>query len=129
MQRLWLVRLGKNGEFEADALSRSRLSIGFNVTEDLAAASDREAVLGIIRTIFPDSKPGRQANFAAQVNQFVNTMAVGDIVVSPLKTISKIGISEVIGPYQKLENGQPTRPVKWLATEVPRDTFMQDFAL
>jgi restriction system protein len=66
MQRLWLVRLGKNGEFEADALSRSRLSIGFNVTEDLAAASDREAVLGIIRTIFPDSKPGRQANFAAQ---------------------------------------------------------------
>jgi restriction system protein len=59
-------------------------------------------------------------------NQFVNTMAAGDIVVSPLKTISKIGISEVIGPYQKLENGQPTRPVKWLATEVPRDAFMQD---
>lgn len=45
---------------------------------------------------FPDAKPGRQANFAAQVNQFVNTMAIGDIVVSPLKTLSKIGIGAVI---------------------------------
>jgi restriction system protein len=126
MKRLWLVRLGKNGEFEADALSQSRLSIGFNVTKDLSAAKDRDAVLEVIKSIFPDSKPGRQANFAAQVNQFVNTMAIGDIIVSPLKTVSKIGISEITGPYQQLENGRPSRPVKWLATEVPRDAFKQD---
>jgi hypothetical protein len=29
MKRLWRVRLGKNGEFESDALNRSLLSIGF----------------------------------------------------------------------------------------------------
>ncbi len=126
MKRLWLVRLGKNGEYEADALDKSLLSIGFNMTANLSTAKDRDAILAVVKTTFPDAKPGRQANFAAQVNQFVNTMAVGDIVVSPLKTLSKIGICEITGPYQQLENGHPARPVKWLTTDVPRDAFKQD---
>jgi restriction system protein len=126
VKRLWLVRLGKNGEFEANAIEKSLVSIGFNITSDLSAAKDRNALLTVIKTIYPDAKPGRQANFAAQVNQFVNTMAIGDIVVSPLKTLSKIGIGEVTGPYQQLENGYPARPVKWLVTDVPRDAFKQD---
>jgi restriction system protein len=112
MKRLWFVRLGKNGEFEADALEKSLVSIGFNMTTDLSAAKDRDAILSIVKTVFPDAKPGRQGNFAAQVNQFVNTIAVGDIVVSPFKTLSKIGIGEVTGPYKQLENGHPARPVK-----------------
>jgi restriction system protein len=96
------------------------------MTVDLREAKDRDAVLNIMKQIFPDAKPGTQTNFAAQVNQFVNTMAVGDIVVSPLKSLSKIGIGEVSGPYQQLENGHPARPVKWLTTAIPRDTFKQD---
>ncbi len=85
MKRLWLVRLGKNGEQDALALEKSLLSIGFGMTVDLSSAKDREAILAKMKVAFPDGKPGRQANFTAQVNQFVNTMAVGDIVVSPLK--------------------------------------------
>jgi len=126
MKRLWLVRLGKNGEYEADALDTLILSIGFKITVDLNAAKDRNAILDVIKTIFPDATPGQQGNYAAQVNQFVNTMAVGDVVVSPLKTLSKIGIGEVTGPYQRLENGRPARPVKWLATDILRDAFKQD---
>lgn len=126
MKRLWLVRLGKNGEQDAIALERSLLSIGFGMTADLSNARDRDAVLAKIKVAFPDAKPGTQTNFAAQVNQFVNTMAVGDIVVSPLKTLSKLGIGEITGPYQQLEDGRPARPVKWLATDVPRDAFKQD---
>lgn len=126
MKRLWLVRLGRNGEFEADALDRSLLSIGFNMTSDLNAAKDRDAILDVVFKVFPDAAPGRQRNFAAQVNQFVNTMAKGDIVVSPFKTTSKIGIGEIIGPYQQLENGLPARPVRWLTTDVSRDAFKQD---
>jgi restriction system protein len=57
MQRLWLVRLGKNGEYEPDAIDKSLLSIGFNMTVDLSAAKDREAVLGVVKTVFPDAKP------------------------------------------------------------------------
>ena len=49
MKRLWLVRLGKNAEFESDALDKSLLSIGFNVTADLSGAKDRDAVLDRLR--------------------------------------------------------------------------------
>jgi hypothetical protein len=38
MKRLWLARLGKNGEFALDALDKSLLSIGFNMTADLSGA-------------------------------------------------------------------------------------------
>jgi restriction system protein len=60
------------------------------------------------------------------VNQFVNTMAAGDIVVSPFKTLSRFGIGEVTGPYQQLENGHPARPVRWLTIDISRDIFQQD---
>ena len=126
MKRLWLVRLGRNGEYDSDALDHSLLSIGFNITTNLSSAKDRDTILEVIKTVFPDAKTGRQRNFAAQVNQFVNTMAVGDIVFSPLKTLSKIGIGKITGPYQQLENGRAARPVKWLTTDVSRDAFKQD---
>ncbi len=126
MQRLWLVRLGKNGEFETSALDNALLSIDFSMTADLSAAQNRDAILNSVKEIFPDAKPRSQTNIAAQINQFVNTIAIGDIVVSPLKTLGKIALGEVTGAYQQLANGYPARPVKWLATDISRDTFKQD---
>ena len=126
MKRLWLVRLGKNGEFEGAALDENQLNIGFGITESLSEAKTRDAVLGYIVDKFPDAKPGRQRNFAAQVNQFINVMQVGDIVVSPLKTQSCIAIGEVAGPYMQRSDGGPMRQVKWLRTDIQRDTFKQD---
>ena len=49
MKRLWLVRLGRNGEFEGDALDKSLLTIGFNITADLSGAKDRDAILEFIK--------------------------------------------------------------------------------
>ena len=125
-QRLWLVRLGRDGEYEADALDRNLLNIGFSMVQDLAAAGTREQVLDAVRATFPEAKPATQGNYAAQINQFVNTIAVGDLVVSPLKTLGKIGIARVTGGYQRLANGHPARFVEWLTTDLPRDAFRQD---
>lgn len=125
-QRLWLVRLGRDGEYESDALDRNLLNIGFNMICDLSAAKTREQVLEAVRETFPDAKQATQGNYAAQINQFVNVIADGDLIVSPLKTLGKIGIAQVVGPYQRLPNGHPARPVKWLTTELPRDAFRQD---
>ena len=126
IKRLWLVRLGKNGEYEGAALDQNVLSIGFGMTEDLSTAGDLNAIQTHIVERFPEAKPGRQKNFAAQINQFVNRMQLGDIVVSPLKTQSCIAIGEVAGPYAQREDGGPMRKVTWLRPDVPRDTFKQD---
>lgn len=126
MKRLWLVRLGRNGEFEAAALDNSVLSIGFNMKAGLSEAKTREAILHFIQAANLDAKISTQRNFAAQVNQFVNSMQIGDIIVSPMKTLSSIAIGEIAGPYEQTSDGRPARPVKWLAKEVSRDTFKQD---
>ncbi|WP_419739229.1 restriction endonuclease [Ruegeria sp.] len=126
-KRLWLVRLGRHGEREDAALENNMLGIGFGLTSDLTAAKDRDAILEYIVSVHPNAKMGTQRNYAAQVNQFVNRIQVGDIVVSPLKKQGGIAIAEVTGPY--VYDGSstgPMRPVKWLRTDVPRDTFKQD---
>ena len=125
MKRLWLVRLGKNGEQEAHALEHSELVLGFNVAS-LVGAKDRDAVLAVAKKSFPDLKPKTQLNFAAQLNQFCNQMQLGDIVVVPMKTTGQIAIGEIVGPYVHAAKGSVTRKVKWVRSDLPREAFRQD---
>ena len=126
MTRLWLARLGKNGEHESRALERGVLTIGFGITSDISHLQDRDALIAEMARLFPSDKPNRHKNFAAQVNQFVNVARVGDLVVSPFKTTSTIAIGRISGPYTPGTNGEVTRPVEWLKTDLPRDVFKQD---
>ncbi|MGH6864811.1 MAG: restriction endonuclease [Methyloceanibacter sp.] len=125
MKHLWLVRLGRHGEQEAHALDTGELVLGFSVG-DLTQAKDRDAVLRRIERAMPDEKHKTQLNFAAQLNQFSNTIQKGDLVVVPLKTSGKIAIGEISGPCTMTAEGHPMRPVRWLKPDVPRDDFRQD---
>ena len=126
MRRLWLVRLGKNGEFERLALDKGLLRIGFGVESDISNLKDRDGLLRLMESIFPDAKSGKQRNFASQVNQFVNVAAGGDLIVSPMKTTSTIAIGRFSGPYAPGPKGEVTRPVQWLRVDIKRDAFKQD---
>ena len=127
MKRLWKVTLGKNGEFEAEALSDSILTVHFNMDSDISSARDRDALTEILRAAFPDAKPKTVLNFASQLNQFVNVMQEGDLVICPIKSSSTIAIGRVSGRYAPHPaTGRPTRRVEWLKTDVPRDVFKQD---
>lgn len=126
MERLWLVRLGRHGEGEKQAQEQSLLSIDFGVREDLRACKDRGAVLSVISRIHPDEKAATLRNYAAQVNQLINVARSGDFVVSPMKTSSTIWIGRLVGDYAPGPEGQITRKVEWLKTDLSRDTFKQD---
>lgn len=126
MTRLWLIRLGKNGEYEAAAINENVLTIGFGIREDLSDYKDRDSLIGKMAGLFPDDKANRHKNFGAQVNQFLNVAQTGDLVVTPSKTSSTISIGEIAGPYKPGPNGEAQRPVKWLKTDIPRDAFRQD---
>jgi restriction system protein len=125
MKRLWLVRLGKHGEQEAHALEAGELVLGFHVN-DLTSAHNREAVLKVVERAYPDEKHKTQMNFAAQLNQFSNTIQDGDLVVVPLKTESAIAIGQITGPCTLTSDGNPKRPVRWLKPDLPREVFRQD---
>ncbi len=127
MKRVWLVRLGRHGEFEDAAIRENRLTLGFGSEQaDLAGAKDRDALLKIMARLHPDTKPKAQANYAAQINQFMNIAEVGDLVVTPFKNTSTISIGRFTGPYERDANGRASRRVEWLQQDIPRDAFHQD---
>lgn len=127
MKRLWKVTLGINGEYEARAFAKSVLTVDFNIHSDISHAKDRDSLVPIMEAAFPDAKHKTHLNFAAQMNQFINVIQIGDLVVCPVKTSSTISIARVTGPYKPdPETGSPTRSIQWLKTELPRDTFKQD---
>lgn len=126
MARLWLVRLGRNGEREAQAQERGVLTIGFSINQDIRSKKDRDAIQEVLTQVHPGAPTARLRNYAAQVNQFVNVALTNDLVVSPMKTNSTIWIGRLSGDYCPGPNGEVTRPVHWLRKDIPRDAFKQD---
>ena len=117
--------MGRHGEQEAHALDTGELVLGFKVG-DLTQAEDRDAVLRLIERAMPDKKHKTQLNFAAQLNQFCNTIKKDDLVVVPCKTTGKIAIGEISGSCTMTAEGHPMRPIRWLKVDVPRDDLRQD---
>lgn len=128
MTRLWLVRAGRQGERERDALESGRAILGFHEVGDLTDKSSRDAILAQLEQNMPEAGENRRRNFAAQLNQFVNTMQIGDLVVLPLKIAEGIAIGEVTGEYLYMDDERTphSRYIKWLIESTPRDTFKQD---
>jgi restriction system protein len=128
MKRLWIVRAGRNGERELDAISQGKLMLGFSEVGDLSRLKDRQAILAELERAMPSAGENRRKNFAAQLNQFANTIEIGDLVVLPRKLTSGVAIGEVTGKYVYDPTGvsRHTRAVKWLHEAVPREAFAQD---
>lgn len=128
MTRLWIVRGGAHGEMELAALDQSKLMIGFLEAGDLSKLDSRDAILVHLQDVMPNEGKNRLRNFAAQLNQFANTIQVGDYVVMPRKLTNGVAIGVVTGNYKFDPDGEVkhTRPVKWKDESLPRDTFKQD---
>lgn len=128
--RVWIVRAGRHGERENWALDNQVAGGGFREVADLSKATARDAVADLVRVGFPDAGPGLVANYAGQLWALRERIAVGDVVVMPMKTSGQIAIGKVTGDYQYLSDPDPerrhVRPVEWLRTDVPRTAIKQD---
>ena len=95
MTRLWIVRAGAHGERELAAIDQSKLFPGFLKVGDLTKLDSRDAILSHLQEVLPDEGTNRLRNFAAQLNQFVNQIEIGDYVVMPRKVASGVAIGIV----------------------------------
>ncbi len=128
MTRLWIVRAGKQGEREFAGIEQSKLFPGFLEVGDLSARNDRDAILEHLEEVMPDAGQNRLRNFAAQLNQFANTIQKGDLVVMPRKVTNGVAIGKVTGDYS-FDLDSPykhSRSVEWHEESLPRDVFKQD---
>lgn len=124
----WLVRAGKYGEQEQDALDQNIITIGWQNLPDLSQIKDKEQLKTIYAEIYPDEKKRSMANRIGQIWSFLDRIKIGDLVAIPLKTQSSIAIGEVTGNYQYKKDNPNTkhrRVVDWKKI-IPRSAFDQD---
>lgn len=57
-----------------------------------------------MRVTYPDALAGTIANNTGQIWNFVNTIALGDLVVVPLQASRSYRIGRVVGPAERREN-------------------------
>lgn len=130
VRRAWLIRAGRSGEREDFVLENGLAGGGFREVGDLSAASSRDDVCELVRKAYPDAPDGKINNFTAQLRALRSRIAVGDLVVLPLKTTSQVAIGVVTGSYEHRDDPDPARrhviPVDWRRTDIPRTAIHQD---
>lgn len=128
--RVWLTRAGPHGKDEDQALALGLAIIGFDEISDLRDYTGVEQVAAAFLDIDPDHSKKRAENWARQVWAFSHRMALGDIVVLPLKTHpGQIALGRVAGEYEYKDLGgqmRHTRKVDWMRPDVSRTAFEQD---
>lgn len=130
---VWMVRAGKDGEWEDWALEQGRVGIHFGVAQDLSSVASKEDVEKHVREAHPDLHPKRVVNQTGQLWTFLDRIKINELVVLPLKTQSAIAVGEVVGGYEYLPDitGQKDTPlhvrrVKWLDSHIARFKVDQD---
>lgn len=121
--RLWVVRLGKEGEWEEESLREDRVRLGWDVEEDVSSLKSHQE----FKEYFGERvDEGRLSIVSAQFQHFVNELSLDDLVISPLKRKPVIAVGRVVGPYYVGPQGEQLRPVKWIDKALPRDRLEQD---
>ncbi|WP_434440263.1 CBS domain-containing protein [Lentzea sp. E54] len=120
----WLVRGGKDGEREADALDQGLFIAGWPGLGDISGCADRDELRFALRAAYPESKKGSIDNWVGQLWRLLREIQIGDHVVMPLKRTRLIAIGRVSGEYRYRATHPPgfqhVRPVEWLRTDLPR---------
>ena len=128
---LWLVRAGRNGEYEDKFLSEGRIYLTWDgLSEDLAKITDKNKLFDLLNKTYPDNNIRRIRNWTSQIWPMVNEMQKGDWVILPSKKKAAIHIGEITGDYINAPKAKNPyfhyRNVKWFATDIPRSNFEQD---
>lgn len=132
MSAAWVVRAGKYGEREQWALAEGRAGSGWPEVPDLTACVTREDVASIVAATYPELSPVQQAGYTGQLWALRGRIAVGDLMVLPLKTSNNkhLAIGRVTGGYEYLPEELPDRrhsvAVEWLTKDLPRSAVKQD---
>ncbi|MFB4195357.1 CBS domain-containing protein [Streptomyces carpaticus] len=131
MQRAWMVRAGRDGEWEQDALRDGMVVAAWpGHLGDLGLYRNRDALHQAVADAYPRTDVVRTRNWTGQLWKLADEMSEGDWVVLPLKSTKQVAIGRVTGPYafrkEEPEGLQHTRPVEWLRTDLPREDIKPD---
>lgn len=127
---LWMVRAGRHGEGENDALTAGVVGIGWPELGDLTQVGSTGEIREQLNLTYPDAKPSTLANWAGQIDAFRFRMQVGNLVALPLKSAPAVAFGRVSGGYRYVPDAvaamRHQRAVEWISDGIPRDVIDQD---
>lgn len=127
---LWMVRAGRHGEGENDALTTNVVGIGWPELGDLGQMRSTEEIRPRLNDAYPHAKPSTLANWAGQIGAFRFRMQIGDLVSLPLKSAPAVAFGHLTGGYQYVEEAiealRHRRSVEWISDGIPREVIDQD---
>lgn len=128
---LYLVRAGKNGEFENKFLGDNKIYLTwgqFNI--DLTNIGTRDELRSKFEDIYPTASKGLTTQNTAQIWTFLKKISIGDWVVVPSKFNPVYHVAEVLSDYQyDVQGADPYfhyRDVKWIKRDLPKSLFEND---
>lgn len=121
---VWMVRAGQRGLFAPTFVERSLIAVGWSETGDVTGRS-RAELFDVVVEQFPDFKRNQVGQITNTLYHVANTMADGDLIVTPEPETRTLLFGWVSGPYEFLTQSvihdqQHSRPVSWFA-RVERD--------
>lgn len=126
---VWVIRGGRYGEREEEALGNNVLTIGFGYAENLQDSQAVEDVVKEIQRDNPNATPRQISSWSRQLWSFRARIENGDLVVMPRKGQPYIAIGTMAGHYTfrpDMEELRHGRTVDWINTEVSRDSLPED---
>jgi hypothetical protein len=89
----------------------------------------RQELADVLRAAYPGASPNTIANYTGQIWNFVNAIALGDLVVVPLQASRSFRVGRVTGPAEHrghLAEMAAVRPVEWEAAEIASHALAAD---
>jgi hypothetical protein len=126
---VWVVRGGENLKYLPWFESEDVVGIGWSELPRSPIGMSRQELAGVLRATYPDASPHTIANNTGQVWHFVNTIALGDLVVVPLRASKAFRVGRVVGPAEHREHLAElaaVRPVEWEVREVASQALAAD---
>lgn len=128
---VWLVRAGSQGQYEQKFLQDGRIWLTWDgLNHALDDIRNREGLITLLGSLYPDAKPKALVNHASQIWPFGHAMEPGDRVILPSKTQPVIYTGKITTGYRHdAEGNNPFyhwHGVEWQKEPVPRAHFSQD---
>jgi restriction system protein len=126
---VWVVRAGEDLKFLPWFESENVVGIGWAELPGSPVGVSRPELEGMLQAAYPDASPATIANNTGQVWNFVNTIALGDVVVVTLKASRSFRVGRVVGSAEHrgdLAGLAAVRPVEWESGQVASQVLAAD---
>jgi MoxR-like ATPase len=127
---VWLVRAGNRGQAEKVNFEEGVISIGWGELPDLSDVGGIDEMRALYRETYADATVANVNTQARQVFMFAKEIAVGDIVLTPLKSLpGMVAVGRVTAPYEFYAeepfapDAHHTHAVQWLERATPVAVF------